>query len=30
VKNIEEAGFTIKNTKKLAFRDVFRKILAKP
>lgn len=30
VKNIEEAGFTIKNTKKLAFRDVFRKIRAKP
>jgi demethylmenaquinone methyltransferase/2-methoxy-6-polyprenyl-1,4-benzoquinol methylase len=30
VKNIEEAGFTIKEAKKLAFKDVFRKIRAKP
>lgn len=30
VKNIEKAGFTIKDTKKLAFKDVFRKIRAKP
>ncbi len=30
VKNIEKAGFTIKETKKLAFKDVFRKIRAKP
>jgi ubiquinone/menaquinone biosynthesis C-methylase UbiE len=30
VKNIEKAGFTIKEAKKLAFRDVFRKIRAKP
>jgi len=30
VKNIEKAGFTIKEAKKLAFRDVFRKIRARP
>ncbi len=30
VKNVEEAGFTIKEAKKLAFKDVFRKIRAKP
>jgi ubiquinone/menaquinone biosynthesis C-methylase UbiE len=30
LKNIEEAGFTIKEAKKLAFKDVFRKIRAKP
>ncbi len=30
VKNIEEAGFTIKEEKKLAFKDVFRKIQARP
>lgn len=30
VKNIKEAGFTIKEAKKLAFKDVFRKIRAKP
>jgi demethylmenaquinone methyltransferase/2-methoxy-6-polyprenyl-1,4-benzoquinol methylase len=30
VKNIEEAGFTIKEAKKLAFKDVFWKIRAKP
>lgn len=30
LKNIEEAGFTIRNAKKLAFKDVFRKIRAKP
>ncbi len=30
VKNIEDAGFTIKEAKKLAFKDVFRKIRAKP
>ncbi len=30
VKNIEKAGFTIKDTRKLAFKDVFRKIRAKP
>ncbi|WP_292373237.1 MULTISPECIES: class I SAM-dependent methyltransferase [unclassified Methanosarcina] len=30
VKNIEKAGFTIKELKKLAFKDVFRKIRAKP
>ena len=30
VKNIEEAGFTIQEAKKLAFKDVFRKIRAKP
>jgi len=30
VKNIEKAGFTIKEVKKLAFRDVFRKIRARP
>jgi demethylmenaquinone methyltransferase/2-methoxy-6-polyprenyl-1,4-benzoquinol methylase len=30
VKNIEKAGFTIKEEKKLAFKDVFRKIRAKP
>lgn len=29
-KNIEEAGFTITEMKNLAFRDVFRKIRAKP
>lgn len=29
-RNIEEAGFKIKETKKLAFKDVFRKIRAKP
>lgn len=29
-KNIEEAGFTIQEIKSLAFRDVFRKIRAKP
>jgi demethylmenaquinone methyltransferase/2-methoxy-6-polyprenyl-1,4-benzoquinol methylase len=30
VNNIEKAGFTIKEAKKLAFRDVFRKIRARP
>lgn len=30
VKNIEKAGFTIKEAKKLAFKDVFRKIKARP
>lgn len=30
VKNIEKAGFRIKEVKKLAFKDVFRKIRAKP
>jgi len=30
LKNIEEAGFTIQEAKKLAFKDVFRKIRAKP
>ncbi|HET8686266.1 MAG TPA: methyltransferase domain-containing protein [Methanosarcina sp.] len=30
VKNIEKAGFTIQEAKKLAFKDVFRKIRAKP
>lgn len=30
LKNIEEAGFRILETKKLAFKDVFRKIRAKP
>ena len=30
MKNIEKAGFTIKEAKKLAFKDVFRKIRAKP
>jgi demethylmenaquinone methyltransferase/2-methoxy-6-polyprenyl-1,4-benzoquinol methylase len=30
VRNIEKAGFTIKEAKKLAFKDVFRKIRAKP
>ena len=30
LKNIEKAGFTIKEAKKLAFKDVFRKIRAKP
>ncbi|MGE5457671.1 MAG: class I SAM-dependent methyltransferase [Methanococcaceae archaeon] len=30
VKNIEDAGFTIIEAKKLAFKDVFRKIRAKP
>lgn len=30
VKNIEKAGFIITETKKLAFKDVFRKIRAKP
>jgi len=30
LRNIEEAGFTIKEAKKLAFKDVFRKIRAKP
>jgi len=29
-RNIEEAGFKIKEVKKLAFKDVFRKIRAKP
>lgn len=29
VKNIEEAGFTIQETKKLAFKDFFRKMEAK-
>jgi demethylmenaquinone methyltransferase/2-methoxy-6-polyprenyl-1,4-benzoquinol methylase len=29
-RNIEEAGFKIKEAKKLAFKDVFRKIRAKP
>lgn len=29
-KNIQKAGFTILETKKLAFKDVFRKIRAKP
>ena len=30
LKNIEEAGFTILEAEKLAFKDVFRKIRAKP
>lgn len=30
LKNIEEAGFTIEEAKRLAFKDVFRKIQAKP
>lgn len=30
LKNIEEAGFTVLEAKKLAFNDVFRKIRAKP
>ncbi|MDY9927982.1 class I SAM-dependent methyltransferase [Methanosarcina sp.] len=30
LKNIEEAGFTVLEAKKLAFKDVFRKIRAKP
>lgn len=30
MRNIEEAGFTIQEAKKLAFKDVFRKIRAKP
>ena len=30
VNNIEKAGFTIKEAKKLAFKDVFRKIRARP
>ena len=30
LKNIEEAGFIVLEAKKLAFRDVFRKIRAKP
>ena len=30
VKNIQEAGFTILEAKKLAFKDIFRKIRAKP
>jgi ubiquinone/menaquinone biosynthesis C-methylase UbiE len=30
LKNIEEAGFTIQETKKLALEDVFREIKAKP
>jgi ubiquinone/menaquinone biosynthesis C-methylase UbiE len=30
VKDIEEAGFTIREEKNLAFKDVFRKIRAKP
>ncbi|HWQ48716.1 MAG TPA: hypothetical protein VN414_07185 [Methanosarcina sp.] len=30
VRNIEKAGFMIKETKNLAFRDVFKKIRAKP
>ena len=30
LKNIEEAGFIILEAKKLAFKDVFRKIRAKP
>lgn len=30
VRNIEEAGFTIQEAKKLAFKDVFRRIRAKP
>lgn len=30
LKNIEEAGFTIQEAKKLAFKDVFRKIRSKP
>lgn len=30
LKNIEEAGFIIQEAKKLAFRDVFRKIRARP
>lgn len=30
LKNIEDAGFTILEAKKLAFKDVFRKIRAKP
>ncbi|MPM98101.1 Ubiquinone/menaquinone biosynthesis C-methyltransferase UbiE [bioreactor metagenome] len=29
-RNIEKAGFKIKEAKKLAFKDVFRKIRAKP
>jgi ubiquinone/menaquinone biosynthesis C-methylase UbiE len=29
-KNIEEAGFTIQEIKNLAFKDVFRKIRARP
>ncbi len=30
LKNIEEAGFTVKEAKKMALKDVFRKIRAKP
>ena len=30
LKNIEKTGFTVKQAKRLAFRDVFRKIRAKP
>jgi demethylmenaquinone methyltransferase/2-methoxy-6-polyprenyl-1,4-benzoquinol methylase len=30
LKNIKEAGFTVKEVKKLAFKDIFRKIRAKP
>jgi demethylmenaquinone methyltransferase/2-methoxy-6-polyprenyl-1,4-benzoquinol methylase len=30
IKNIKEAGFTVKEVKKLAFKDIFRKIRAKP
>jgi ubiquinone/menaquinone biosynthesis C-methylase UbiE len=30
VKNVEVAGFTVKEEKKLAFKDVFRKIRARP
>lgn len=30
VKNIQKAGFTILEAKKLAFKDIFRKIRAKP
>jgi ubiquinone/menaquinone biosynthesis C-methylase UbiE len=30
MRNIEKAGFTIKEAKNLAFRDVFKKIRAKP
>jgi demethylmenaquinone methyltransferase/2-methoxy-6-polyprenyl-1,4-benzoquinol methylase len=30
VKNVEKAGFTIEEAKNLAFRDVFKKIRAKP
>ena len=30
LKNIEEAGFTIEEAKRLSFKDVFRKIRAKP